>query len=56
MDVDLAALGAEARDLLAAKGPLPLEVLAGVVNTPPAVLRKALEDHPHALPGPDGSG
>ncbi len=54
MDDDFAALGTGARDLLAAKGPLPLEALAGLLDVPPAVLRQAMEAHPHMLPAPGG--
>lgn len=52
---DFGALGAEARDLLAARGPLPLEALAELIGTRTDALRKALEDHPHVLPAPDGT-
>ena len=52
---DFDAFGAEARDLLAARGPLPLEALAELIGTRPDVLCQALKDHPHVLSAPDGT-
>ena len=40
--------------LLAAGGPLSLEVLARLVNVAPVLLRRHLDEHPHLLPTPDG--
>ena len=40
--------------LLAARGPLSLEVLARLVNVAPVVLGRYLAEHPYLLPTPDG--
>jgi len=40
--------------LLAARGPLSLEMLARVVNVAPVVLGRYLAEHPYLLPTPDG--
>ncbi len=39
--------------LLAARGPLSLEVLARLVNVAPVMLRRHLDEHPYLLPTPE---
>jgi hypothetical protein len=41
--------------LLAARGPLSLEVLARLVNVAPGVLGRHLAEHPHLVPTPEGA-
>jgi tetratricopeptide (TPR) repeat protein len=41
--------------LLAARGPLSLEALAGLTDAAPDVLRRHLEEHPRAVPTPEGT-
>ncbi|SRR6266566_591134 len=40
--------------LLMARGPLPVEALARLVDVAPAVLRRHLDEHPHLVPTPEG--
>src|SRR5487761_108768 len=41
--------------LLAVGGPLSLEALAGLTDAAPDVLRQHLEEHPRAVPTPEGT-